>query len=242
MCSTDNSREISLLLLSGFLFDKHIWDGLCDKLPSEVTCYRWDMRDITSDSLETVAQNIVNQLPHQFYICGWSIGGNLALYIASKYPSRVKGIVTIATNPCFVKNAHWPGIDNDELLALYSQFQKNPQRALEAFLTLLLLGVKDKQVVTTMLTSHLLKKLSMMSLDVIFEQILRLDLVGILKQLQMPAEFIFFKKDKLIPWQVSHHLSAHQNSWLKTLVIPSTGHGNLVTSYDLIADRLGSML
>ncbi len=242
MCSTDNSSQTSLLLLSGFLFDSRIWNGLCDVLPGNVTCYRWDMRDINSDSLETVAKTIVNRLPHQFYICGWSMGGSLALYIASKYPDRVQGMVTIATNPCFVKNAHWPGIDNDELLALYSQFQKNPERALEVFLTLQLLGVKDKQAVTTMLTSYLLTKLSMTSLDVIFKQILQLDLVDTLKQLQIPIECIFFKKDQLIPWQVSHHLSAHQNSWLKTLVIPNTGHGNLVTSYDLIADRLGSML
>ncbi|WP_211825406.1 alpha/beta fold hydrolase [Kistimonas asteriae] len=41
-------------------------------------------------------------------LAGWSMGGQLATLFAAMYPHQVKGLLTLASNPCFVQRSDWP--------------------------------------------------------------------------------------------------------------------------------------
>lgn len=48
-----------------------------------------------------------SQLPPACDLLGWSLGGQLAMEIAAKYPKRVRRLVLVATTPCFVRRRGW---------------------------------------------------------------------------------------------------------------------------------------
>lgn len=240
MISTSRTpQKPSILLLTGFLYNKCIWQPLCQKLQHDFDCYRWDGRAIDSNCLERLSLNLVSSLPEKFYVCGWSMGGLLALYLAHRFPNRIKGMLLIATNPCFIEQQGWPGVQEHHLKSLLNEFKNNPERARQAFCRLQAHGLENDR---DKLERYLLPTCSSDALDVVFKQILTLNLLATLNTLYMPIEYIFFKKDKLVPWQVSHHIDRYQFKSTKTSVIANTGHGGLITNYDFIADRLRRML
>ncbi|MGL5393791.1 MAG: alpha/beta fold hydrolase, partial [Shewanella sp.] len=55
---------------------------------------------------------LINRLPANAIWAGWSLGGLVATQAAISYPSHVRGLVTIASSPCFMAREAeaWPGI------------------------------------------------------------------------------------------------------------------------------------
>jgi pimeloyl-[acyl-carrier protein] methyl ester esterase len=41
-------------------------------------------------------------------LVGWSLGGHLATLYAAMHPQQVQGVLTMASNPCFVQKNDWP--------------------------------------------------------------------------------------------------------------------------------------
>ncbi len=49
------------------------------------------------------------RLPADCWLGGWSLGGMLAGALAARRGARCKGLLTLASNACFVARADWPG-------------------------------------------------------------------------------------------------------------------------------------
>jgi len=47
-------------------------------------------------------------LPDNAWLGGWSLGGMLASELAARRGERCCGLLTLASNPCFVAHAGWP--------------------------------------------------------------------------------------------------------------------------------------
>ena len=43
-----------------------------------------------------------------FYLMGWSLGGQVAAEVAARIPDVIAGLITVASNPCFVEQPNWP--------------------------------------------------------------------------------------------------------------------------------------
>lgn len=104
---------------------------------------------------ETQLINIFNVLDNNFQaqldlvaradvVVGWSLGGQLATQLVDifyKQTGQTKTLITLASNPCFVANAHW---QTAMLIDVFSQFKasffKNPQATLKRFYYLITLG------------------------------------------------------------------------------------------------------
>ena len=52
---------------------------------------------------------------------GWSLGGLVASRAALMQPQRVKGLITVASSPCFAARDEWPGIRPDVLSGFQHQ-------------------------------------------------------------------------------------------------------------------------
>lgn len=48
------------------------------------------------------------RLPDGVWLGGWSLGGMLAAELAARRGERCRGLLTLASNPCFVARADWP--------------------------------------------------------------------------------------------------------------------------------------
>jgi 2-succinyl-6-hydroxy-2,4-cyclohexadiene-1-carboxylate synthase len=118
-CSfTGDSKNPPLLLLHGFLGNSNDWVSIRKALDSEFYCLALDLPGHGSSrienfensySIENTAKYIIEFLNHKniskCHLLGYSMGGRIAIYLATKYPQYFKKIIIESGRP---------GIENDE--------------------------------------------------------------------------------------------------------------------------------
>jgi pimeloyl-[acyl-carrier protein] methyl ester esterase len=69
---------------------------------------------------ESLADALAATLPDATAVCGWSLGGMVALALAARHPHKVARLVLVATNPVFVSRPDWPHGLASEVLAEFA--------------------------------------------------------------------------------------------------------------------------
>jgi 2-succinyl-6-hydroxy-2,4-cyclohexadiene-1-carboxylate synthase len=100
----------TLVLLHGFAGTSRAWDGVLAHLPRER--YRPRALDLpghgeladdsdppTPIDFETAIGSALERSPRRFALCGYSLGGRLALQVALAAPERVSRLMLIASGP-----------------------------------------------------------------------------------------------------------------------------------------------
>lgn len=64
--------------------------------------------DMTGKDVAAVIQELDQQLPTDCWLVGWSLGGMLATALAAQRQSACAGVISYASNACFVAREHWP--------------------------------------------------------------------------------------------------------------------------------------
>jgi len=77
------------------------------------------------------------RIPAGSVLVGWSLGGTLGLQLALREPHHLAGLVTIATNPCFLRKADWPlGMERARWEAFRADLARDPAAQLSRFVAL----------------------------------------------------------------------------------------------------------
>jgi 2-succinyl-6-hydroxy-2,4-cyclohexadiene-1-carboxylate synthase len=100
----------TLVLLHGFAGTSRAWDGVLAHLPRER--YRPQALDLpghgelagdsdppTPIDFETAVESVLKRSPPSFALCGYSLGGRIALHVALVAPERVSSLTLIASGP-----------------------------------------------------------------------------------------------------------------------------------------------
>lgn len=84
-----------VVLLPGTLCDEHVWDRVINNLDPklEVIAKPLGMHKCWDQELA----DLVNDLPKEFVLVGFSLGGIAALALLQRYPERVKQMVLVAS-------------------------------------------------------------------------------------------------------------------------------------------------
>ncbi|MEA2288213.1 MAG: 2-succinyl-6-hydroxy-2,4-cyclohexadiene-carboxylate synthase, partial [Solirubrobacteraceae bacterium] len=94
----------TVVLLHGFAGTRHGWDLVADRLDAER--YRpvaldlrghGDARDARPVSFGGCAADVAAAAPERFVLCGYSLGGRVALHVALAHPERVSRLVLVAS-------------------------------------------------------------------------------------------------------------------------------------------------
>jgi 2-succinyl-6-hydroxy-2,4-cyclohexadiene-1-carboxylate synthase len=95
----------SVVLLHGFSGTRHAWDGVAERLPPE----RYLPRALDLPGHGEVAEaerpitfagcvdHVLAASPERFVLCGYSLGGRVALHVALAAPERVTRLVLVST-------------------------------------------------------------------------------------------------------------------------------------------------
>ena len=128
-----------LVLLPGWGWDTAPLEPLAGALEKQgVTTHLLALPEILDDSTESCLERWLDDLDHRVkagaWLLGWSLGGQLASALAARRGAACPGLITLASNPCFVQRSDWPCAMPKETFEAFAQGLTNqPEATLRRF-------------------------------------------------------------------------------------------------------------
>lgn len=184
------------------------------------------------------------QLPASpFYLCGWSLGGLVALAIASRWPERAKGISLIASTPCFTEQENWPASPKKNFTDFSNKLTSNPVSTLRAFIALQFSGAHNNRgdMLSTLKNIRAHGKADALGLQHGLNILMDCDLRKQYAQLAMPTQVLLGTQDILIPSLLLPKLK-QLNADASTRLIHHAGHALLFTHSQNVTQWLKKLM
>jgi pimeloyl-[acyl-carrier protein] methyl ester esterase len=91
--------------------------------------------------LEGTARRVAEHLPHECSLLGWSLGGMVAVRIATLFPTRIRRLVLVASTPRAVAHRGWPhGMEPATLAGFAHQLARDWRKTVQDFIALQVRG------------------------------------------------------------------------------------------------------
>ena len=137
-----------ILLIHGWGLNSGVWQPCAEQLQSEFEVITVDLPgfglnvdvQISPYTLENIAKSIIDIIEKPTIVVGWSLGGMIACEIAIQAPEKIKGLVTVASSPCFVEQEKWPGMQAEVLALFHRQLEQDTQKTINNFLKIQAIG------------------------------------------------------------------------------------------------------
>jgi pimeloyl-[acyl-carrier protein] methyl ester esterase len=222
-----NKKDIHIVFIHGFIFNKTIWNNLAEKLTQDYTVHQVDLpgysqhADIKANDLSEVAQYVLSQVhdKKKFIWVGFSLGGLIARYLAKNYQENTLGVITLASNPKFIKNDDWNcGASYGAFHMLKNLFIRQPDKALMRFLLLQGYNIDNKY------TESLAQEVILRDLDLLEQN----DLRPLMSEITGPQLNIFAQNDRLVPISIIEKLN-HLSPTAQNVTIKDAGHALLLS-------------
>ncbi|MDO8465240.1 MAG: pimeloyl-ACP methyl ester esterase BioH [Gallionella sp.] len=234
-----------LLLIHGWGMHGGMWGGVAEQLAEH---FRVLAVDLPGHGFSAPDVGWVEALSAQFdeplAVCGWSLGGQIALRWAVRYPQQVNRLVLVASTPCFVRRPDWECAMAAETLAEFAAaLRQDYALTLRRFIALQVRGSERERELLAELRSALFVR-GKPDLDALQSglEILRdCDLRSALPNIAQPALVVFGERDTLTPPQASHYLAEQlPNAQLAT--IKGAAHAPFLSHPDEFMKHLLSFL
>lgn len=140
--------DTPLVLLHGWGFTPPIWQPVVDALIEQgIDRHKIHMPSlplINGGGLEETLVALSQQLPQHAHIAGWSLGGEIALGFAHRFPEKVASITLISSTPSFLIRDDWAAGQPEALQDDFEhRLSDNPTALLKRFGTLIRHGDTD---------------------------------------------------------------------------------------------------
>jgi len=161
-------------------------------------------------SLDAIVDELSEQFSEPLTVCGWSMGGQIAMRWAMREPQQVTRLVLVSSTPCFAEREDWPfAMPQDTLLQFAADLENNHAATLRRFLGLQVRGSENERELLATLRA-ILSSRGEPDPDALrggLEMLRDLDLRGALPELRQHALVIVGERDRLTPPQASHYLA-----------------------------------
>ncbi|CAI1175509.1 pimeloyl-ACP methyl ester esterase BioH [Serratia grimesii] len=240
---TIGEGDRDLVLLHGWGLNAQVWSCMLERLTPHFRLHLVDLpgygrsQGFGAMSLEQMAETVLAAAPENAWWLGWSLGGLVASQIALMQPQRVRGLITVASSPCFAAKDDWPGIRPEVLSGFQHQLGQDFQRTVERFLALQTLGTESARQDARQLKSVVLNQ-PMPSVEVLnggLEMLRTTDFREPLTVLTLPLLRIYGYLDGLVPRKVAGLLDAmwpHSPS----AIIAKAAHAPFISHPDEFAE------
>lgn len=161
-------------------------------------------------SLDTIVNELSARFDEPLNLCGWSLGGQIALHWAAGEPQKVKRLILVASTPCFAERDDWAyGMPRNILQQFAADLERDHAATLRRFLGLQIRGSEGERELLAKLRARLSSggEPSLAALRGGLDILRDADLRGVLAQIGQPTLVIAGERDKLTPPQASHYLA-----------------------------------
>jgi pimeloyl-[acyl-carrier protein] methyl ester esterase len=143
-----------LVMIHGWGMHGGLWDGVVPQLAKQLTVHCVDLpghgySNFTSHAagqsglelLDSIVDTLSAQFTGPLNVCGWSLGGLVALRWAQLAPQQLQRLVVVASTPCFAEREDWLfGVTGETLQQFSTDLERDHVAMLRRFLTLLVRG------------------------------------------------------------------------------------------------------
>ncbi|RXJ73045.1 pimeloyl-[acyl-carrier protein] methyl ester esterase [Veronia nyctiphanis] len=207
---------LDLILIHGWGMNAAVWEQVMPRLKDQFRIHTVDLpgfglsHQAGTYSLEEMAQLLLRESPDDAIWLGWSLGGLVATQAALINPNKMKGLVTVASSPCFAEQDGWRGIKPAVLEAFSAQLENDFKVTIERFMALQAMGSPTarqdiKWLKDAVLSRPLPDKAALsQGLDILGQA----DLRSQLRLLSVPMLRMYGRLDGLVPIKVADDVSA----------------------------------
>jgi len=115
----------SVIFLPGLGFKANIWSDIAVHF-SNSKCV--DLPQITNPDIEMLINKLVQQIPNNSIIVGWSLGGLISLFLYKYFPQKCSKIIMVCSSAKFLEAENWSGIKPDYDLRNFIKLVQYPCR------------------------------------------------------------------------------------------------------------------
>jgi pimeloyl-[acyl-carrier protein] methyl ester esterase len=199
-----------------------VWDEVAMKLATDFRVHSVDLpgygysnktelqATISSKLLDAVMDKLSAKFAEPLTVCGWSLGGKIALRWAMREPERVRRLILVASTPCFSEREDWSfGMEKTVLDKFAAELEQNHAATLRRFITLQLRGSENERELLPILRERLFSRgePDMQALRDGLTILRDADLRDELHSVFQPTLVIAGERDKLTPPEASHCLA-----------------------------------
>lgn len=234
-----------LVLVHGWGMNGAVWQQTADALAAHFRVHVVDLpgyghsADQHADSLDAIAQRLLENAPKQAIWVGWSLGGLVATHMALYHREYVAKLVTVASSPKFAAERPWRGIQPQVLSAFTDQLVDDFQATIERFMALQAMGSPSARQDVKTLKHAVLSRPSPnpQSLLAGLNMLAEVDLRDQLPHLSMPLLRLYGRLDGLVPVKVAHDL-AHVVPHSQQYIFTESSHAPFMTELEAFCQQL----
>ena len=214
-------KGADLVLIHGWGMHGGVWQPLLRHLSPHFRLHVVDLpgmgfsRPLEHGQLQAYAEQLATVIPADADVCGWSLGGLIAIRLALLRPELVRRLVLVGATPCFTNRTEPPiwndGVDERVFRQFASQVAQDYQATLIKFLTLQCMGAANARGTVKQLRESFAARPvpTMESLQRTLRLLLENDLRGEIDNLQTPTLLIHGDRDRLAPVEAARWLAQH---------------------------------
>lgn len=221
-----------IVLLHGWAMHTGIWRDFAQRLAKNYQVICLDLPShgrsevLPHFELPLISEQLIKVFPKEpCTVLGWSLGGTIALDLKQRFPTRIKKLILLAANPCFVKKENWAGMELKLLHRFTDNLMIDCQLTLLRFLSLQILGLPHyKTLVKTLKIA--LQETSVPEQSVLEQGLTILketDLRVVVSESNCPLLLILGDRDTLVPVAVGEQMkNLHAKLFLH--ILKKAGH------------------
>lgn len=239
-----------LLLIHGWGMHGGVWDTVAEQLAENFTVHIVDLPgygfsvEQEAATLDAMVDELSAVFAGPLDVCGWSLGGQVALRWAEREPEKVRRLILVNSTPCFTGRADWEhGMEAEVLEKFAAELEQNHAATLRRFIALQLRGSENERELLALMRDRLFSR-GEPDIDALRAglAILRdVDLRGELLNITQPTLAIAGERDKLTPPQASHYLVQAMPA-ARVVEIAGAAHAPFLSHPDLFVEQIKRFL
>ncbi|KAF0206197.1 MAG: pimelyl-acyl-carrier protein methyl ester [Gallionellaceae bacterium] len=154
-----------LVLLHGWGMHGGVWADVAQKLAVDFQVHSVDLPGngasaaLPETNLDALVQVLSVRFGEPLSVCGWSLGGQVALHWAAREPDKVRRLILVASTPCFAEREDWAfGMESAVLEKFAAELEVNHAATLRRFISLQLRGSENERELLMLLRERLFSR------------------------------------------------------------------------------------